>query len=114
LAGKAIPLRVLSLPAGANFKVDGEDAGRTPKMVDFSIGVHTLEFSEEGYAPGSTPLEVTADAGVKLRTRIEEDPRIRSAEMKQALWFSFELSSDSDLHNALDWLSLAYESLTKK
>lgn len=61
MAGKAIPLRVLSLPAGANFKVDGEDAGRTPKMVDFTIGVHTLEFSKEGYAPGSTPLEVSAD-----------------------------------------------------
>ena len=30
LAGKAIPLRVLSVPAGANFKVDGEDAGMTP------------------------------------------------------------------------------------
>jgi predicted DNA-binding protein (MmcQ/YjbR family) len=52
--------------------------------------------------------------GVKLRTRIEEDPRIRSAEMKKAQWFSFELSSDSDLHNALDWLSQAYESVTKK
>ena len=61
LAGKAIPLRVLSVPAGANFKVDGEDAGMTPKMVDFTIGAHTLEFSKEGYAPGSTPLEVSAD-----------------------------------------------------
>ncbi len=61
LAGKAIPLRVLSVPAGANFKVDGEDAGMTPKMVDFTIGVHTLEFSKEGYAPGSTRLEVSAD-----------------------------------------------------
>jgi PEGA domain len=61
LAGKAIPLRVLSVPAGANFKVDGEDAGVTPKMVDFTIGKHTLEFSKEGYAPGSTPLEVSAD-----------------------------------------------------
>lgn len=61
LAGKAIPLRVLSVPAGANFKVDGEDAGMTPKMVDFTIGAHSLEFSKEGYAPGSTPLEVSAD-----------------------------------------------------
>jgi hypothetical protein len=45
--------------------------------------------------------------GAKLRTRIEKDPRIPSAAMKKAQWFSFELSSDSDLHNALDWLSQA-------
>jgi len=61
LAGKAIPLKVMSRPPGANFKVDGEDAGVTPKMVDFTIGSHTLEFTKEGYAPGNTPLEVTSD-----------------------------------------------------
>ncbi len=61
LAGKVIPLKVISVPTGANFKVDGEDAGMTPKLVDFTIGTHTLEFSKEGYATGSTPLEVSAD-----------------------------------------------------
>ena len=61
LAGKTIPLRVISIPAGANFKVDGTDEGVTPKMVDFTIGSHTLEFSKEGYATGSTPLDVGTD-----------------------------------------------------
>jgi len=61
MAGKTIPLRVISTPAGANFKVDGEDAGVTPKIVDFTIGTHSLEFSKEGYAAGTTPLEVGAD-----------------------------------------------------
>jgi hypothetical protein len=61
LAGKTIPLQVISLPAGANFKVDGEDNGLTPKTVDFTIGTHTLEFSKLGYANGSIPLEVGAD-----------------------------------------------------
>jgi hypothetical protein len=61
LAGKVIPLKVISVPAGANFKVDGEDAGMTPKLVDFTIGTHMLEFSKEGYATGTTPLEVSAD-----------------------------------------------------
>jgi hypothetical protein len=61
LAGKTIPLRVLSVPPGANFKVDGEDQGTTPKVVDFTIGSHTIDFSKEGYAPGSTPLDVSAD-----------------------------------------------------
>src|SRR5215471_4208469 len=46
LAGKTIPLRVISVPPGASFKVDGSDEGMTPKMVDFTIGSHTLEFSK--------------------------------------------------------------------
>jgi hypothetical protein len=61
LAGKVIPLKVISVPTGANFKIDGEDAGVTPKLVDFTVGSHTLEFSKEGYATGSTPVEVSAD-----------------------------------------------------
>ena len=61
LAGKTIPLKVTSIPAGADFKVDGESAGTAPKSVDFTIGTHTLEFSKEGYATGTTPLEVSAD-----------------------------------------------------
>jgi PEGA domain len=61
LAGKTIPLRVLSVPPGANLKIDGEDAGVTPKFVDFTIGEHTLEFAKEGYATGSTALTVGSD-----------------------------------------------------
>ncbi len=61
LAGKAIPMRPITTPAGASLKVDGEDAGVTPKVVDFTIGTHSLEFSKEGYATGTTPLEVAAD-----------------------------------------------------
>lgn len=61
LAGNTIPLKVISVPGGANLKIDGEDSGVTPRVVDFTIGSHTLEFTKEGYAPGSTPLEVAAD-----------------------------------------------------
>lgn len=61
LAGKTIPLRIISVPPGANFKVDGVDEGVTPKVVDFTIGSHTLEFSKKGYATGSAPLDVGAD-----------------------------------------------------
>jgi hypothetical protein len=61
LAGKTIPLKVISVPPGADFKVDGEAQGMTPKVVDFTIGSHTLEFSKEGYAPGTTALDVGAD-----------------------------------------------------
>jgi hypothetical protein len=43
-----------------------------------------------------------------LRARLEKDLRIGSAEIKKARWFSFELSADSDLHDALAWLGRAY------
>jgi hypothetical protein len=48
--------------------------------------------------------------------RLKKDPRIGSMDMqKQKMrWFTFELSSDSDLHDALDWLGRAYEAAGKK
>jgi hypothetical protein len=59
--GKTIPLRVLSVPPGASLEVDGEELGTTPIMVRLTIGTHQLDLAKEGYAPGSTPLDVTAD-----------------------------------------------------
>ncbi len=47
------------------------------------------------------------------RIRLEKDPRIGSTEIKKARWFAFELSSDADLHDALDWLGCAYEAAAK-
>lgn len=61
IAGKTIPLAIKSLPPGASFSVDGEDAGATPRIYDFTIGSHTIEFHKDGYAPGSTQLDVGAD-----------------------------------------------------
>lgn len=45
-----------------------------------------------------------AAPSARVVVRREKDPRIGFAEIKQARWFSFELSSDDDLHDALDWL----------
>ena len=61
IAGRTIPLSVKSTPPGASFSVDGEDAGVTPRLYDFTIGSHTIEFHKEGFAPGSTQLDVGAD-----------------------------------------------------
>jgi len=58
---KAIPVKVVSVPPGASLKVDGKDSGVTPKLVSLTIGTHTLEFSKDGYAAGSTPIDITAD-----------------------------------------------------
>jgi TfoX/Sxy family transcriptional regulator of competence genes len=46
--------------------------------------------------------------------RLKKDPRIGSMDMQKMRWYTFELSSDSDLHDALDWLGRAYEAAGKK
>jgi predicted DNA-binding protein (MmcQ/YjbR family) len=47
------------------------------------------------------------------RARLDQDPRIASTHMGKARWYTFELSSDSDLRSALDWLGTAYEAAGK-
>ena len=45
--------------------------------------------------------------------RLEEDSRVASTQLGKMRWFTFELSSDSDLHTALKWLGAAYEAAGK-
>ena len=43
-----------------------------------------------------------------VRQQLEKDPpRIGTGMMRQARWFSFELSRDADLRDALGWLDRA-------
>jgi len=49
-----------------------------------------------------------------MRESLGKDPRIGATEMQKARWFSFELSSDADLHDALNWIGQAYEAARKK
>lgn len=58
---RTIPLKIISTPAGAKLKIDGQEVGVTPYSASLRVGSHTLEFSKEGYATGSTPLEVAPD-----------------------------------------------------
>ena len=62
----------------------------------------------------SNALAFRLDApATAVRARLAKDSRIRSAEIEKARWFSFELSSDVDLHDALDWLGKAHEAAGK-
>jgi len=54
-------ITVNSVPQGASLRVDGTEAGVTPKVVRVSPGKHMLEFIKEGFNSGHFPLEVTAD-----------------------------------------------------
>jgi hypothetical protein len=61
LPAKTISITVNSVPQGASVKVDGVEAGTTPKSIQFSPGKHVLEFSKEGFNSGHFPLEVHPD-----------------------------------------------------
>jgi hypothetical protein len=58
---KVISITVNSVPQGALLKVDGNEAGATPKQLRISAGKHLLEFNKEGFNPGKFPLEIGAD-----------------------------------------------------
>ncbi|HKH99445.1 MAG TPA: hypothetical protein VJ999_10085 [Candidatus Sulfotelmatobacter sp.] len=62
--------------------------------------------------PNSLAFKLEAPAGV-LRRRLASDARIGSTQMQKARWFTFEISSDGDLHDALDWLGRAYDAAGK-
>ena len=49
-----------------------------------------------------------------VRGRLDSDHRIGSIDRNNTRWFTFELSSDSDLHDALNWLGDAYDAARAK
>jgi hypothetical protein len=51
-------MTVNSVPQGASLKMDGNELGATPKLVQVAVGKHLLEFALEGFNPGKFPLEV--------------------------------------------------------
>lgn len=61
LPPKMISVTVNSVPQGATFKVDGTEAGVTPKIIQVAPGKHMLEFSKEGFNTGHFPMEIMPD-----------------------------------------------------
>jgi len=49
------------------------------------------------------------NARPRMLRRLHEERRISTTIMRASRWFVFELVADSDLNDALDWLSRAYE-----
>jgi hypothetical protein len=58
---RTVFFKVMSVPPGATLKVDGKDTGITPAALNLTVGNHVLEFSKDGYASGSTPIEIKPD-----------------------------------------------------
>ena len=57
-----IKMSITSVPPGASLKLDSQDSGVTPQVLPVAPGKHVLEFSKEGYATASTPLEIAENA----------------------------------------------------
>jgi len=83
-----------------------------------SFGLTALYRNEQIFAllPRTRGMETPNSLAFRLdspspamRVRLAKDRRIGSAHMQKARWFTFEMSSDADLHNALGWLGRAYE-----
>lgn len=60
-ATKLVPLKIISVPAGAKLIVDGEDEGITPATVNMKVGTHQLTLAKDGFASASTPVEIKPD-----------------------------------------------------
>ncbi len=58
---KKISITVNTLPQGATAKLDGQDVGTTPKLVQVAVGKHVLEFQKEGFNNGKFPFEIGPD-----------------------------------------------------
>jgi hypothetical protein len=50
----------------------------------------------------------------RILERLDQDSRVGSTQMQKTRWFTFDLSSDADLREALEWLGLAYEAAAGK
>lgn len=59
-APRTVSMTVNSVPQGAFLRVDGKEAGTTPKIIEVANGKHVLEFSKDGFNSGKFPLEITA------------------------------------------------------
>jgi hypothetical protein len=60
-ATNVVPLKIISVPAGAKLTVDGQDEGMAPALVNMTVGTHSVVLSKEGFATATTPVEIKPD-----------------------------------------------------
>ena len=69
--------------------------------------------NSRGFGPEASVLLKFDPLPPALRQRTQSDSRIRGNTPGNG-WLSFALSSDTDLHDALEWLNSSYEAAAKK
>lgn len=57
-----VKMHVNSVPPGATVKVDSVESGMTPAVIGIPAGKHLLEFSKEGYATASSPVDIVENS----------------------------------------------------
>lgn len=102
--------------------LEGETAS-WPRITERSFFGFTALYRGDkmfGCLPRTRNLEVANTIAFKLHSRspkvekqLQCDSRISSFEKEKSRWFTFLLSSDADLHGALEWLSVSYEAAAK-
>lgn len=101
----------------------GSEIGSWPRVSTRSFFGFTASYRQDRIftlLPRTRGMETANSLAFKLDSpppalcaRLDQDPHITSRHMGKARWFTFEIWSDSDLHNLLDWLGTAYEAAGK-
>ncbi len=65
------------------------------------------------WANGNSLAFKIENPSAKTRGQLARDARIGSMDISQSRWFTLDLSSDNDLHDAISWLSQAYDRAEK-
>ncbi len=74
-------------------------------------GIFAILPRTRGMGSSSSLAFKLMNAGPRLRARLNKDARISTTIMQATRWFVFDVSSESDLRDALQWLSRAYEDI---
>ena len=65
-------LSITSRPLGARILIDGKDYGETPRNIEnLLVGRHVLEFTMNGYKPGSQNIEIKENIATILNLELE-------------------------------------------
>ncbi|HXM22865.1 MAG TPA: hypothetical protein VN948_16520 [Terriglobales bacterium] len=59
--------------------------------------------------PSNSVAFKLVSSGSRVLAEARSDSRIANSEMQKARWFTFTLSAEADLRDALEWLLRAYE-----
>ena len=87
LAQRQASLHVNSTPLNATVRLDGQEVGRTPLVLDVHPGEHTLEVAREGYQPATGTVVANLDAPTTVTvTLLEKDAATLEYEHDRRMW----------------------------
>jgi hypothetical protein len=72
-------------------------------------GIFAILPRTRGMGSSSSLAFKLENAGPRVRAKLNKDARISTTVMQASRWFVFEVSSESDLRDALLWLGRAHE-----